>query len=332
MTAARATVLDIVPWTYGFIHSWVLRWVLQDPDLAEPVLEEAFGNDLPGPHRVTSDVVREKVLKRSRADLAFSIADATGEEHSIVLETKVEDPYRPEQITEHAKRGERALLYLPGATRLVVDAFAGRAAWNRLDGGQLAAALQTRVNDPLITPYLSAVAIEHARLDRARELVRDGNFDIGEGPGTAKTVIDMAWLAEVKSELAQQAVAEDVSPEMSFRAVGYDRGIYWDGSRRTINAAAEDAAGDLFVEIFADIRNEKHAVALKAGGPTPGARAAAYDAAVRSAKPAEGWWKCDRRVSKNSVTVWKIELTRQPIDVAAAHAILAARAIRAITR
>ena len=64
-------VLEVVPWSYGFAHSWTWKWLLEQKELApfvlsavEPLLRVgAIGID---------NLRREVPVGGSRADLAFS--------------------------------------------------------------------------------------------------------------------------------------------------------------------------------------------------------------------------------------------------------------------
>jgi len=93
------SLLDIVPWSYGFAHSWALRWLLLQPSLFPLVLDAIDGLDDAGGYVLAGEVLTEKPLAPARADLAFEMEHPTRPSIAVGVETKVTDPYRPDQLS-----------------------------------------------------------------------------------------------------------------------------------------------------------------------------------------------------------------------------------------
>src|SRR4051794_8420404 len=90
------SLLEVVPWSQGYAHSWALAALLADQRTAAAILGSL--PELPGapPHVIVGPIRRERPFKGARSDLAFTVRNADGAEHGIAVETKVNDPFRPE--------------------------------------------------------------------------------------------------------------------------------------------------------------------------------------------------------------------------------------------
>ncbi|MGZ6693887.1 MAG: hypothetical protein ACXVHQ_41720, partial [Solirubrobacteraceae bacterium] len=95
-------LLDVVPWAYGFSHSWALRSLLLDPVDAEALLAKLPRIGTP-PLQIEGDVIRESRLTGTRADLRFDVLDAEATPIPVAVETKVNDPYRVDQIERYIR-------------------------------------------------------------------------------------------------------------------------------------------------------------------------------------------------------------------------------------
>src|SRR5690348_5587313 len=133
-------LLDVVPWRYGYAHTWAMRWLMLQPTLLGRVLGAIPELDLPAPLRLEGPVVTEKALKPARADLAATLRDAGGQSHRLAIETKVDDAIRPEQLSAYAALGYQPVLYMPGLTGLLAEGVSTPDVL-RLTGGDLAFAL-----------------------------------------------------------------------------------------------------------------------------------------------------------------------------------------------
>lgn len=83
-------LLDIVPWTHGYAHSWAVRWILDSHPVGRQALMHLCVPDRAGPWQV-SGLRLEQRYGRHRADLTFDAVGADGETASVILETKVND-------------------------------------------------------------------------------------------------------------------------------------------------------------------------------------------------------------------------------------------------
>jgi hypothetical protein len=191
------SLLEVVPWTYGFAHSWALGALIVDPRTAATVLG-CFG--LPEAE-LASDVQRERWLNPARADLAFSVRDKRNRIHQIAVETKVNDPFHASQVQAYRDQGYLPALFLPGLTGVLLDPTPPTAAGEvRITGGDLLAALDT-VDvgfGPLLKGYLDVLRAEGDRIEHALRAAREGTpVDVGEGESPAHDLVNVAWLAEV---------------------------------------------------------------------------------------------------------------------------------------
>lgn len=315
-------LLDVVPWNYGFAHSWALRWLLGQPLLADRILGAIPGFDLPRPVIVEGDIRTERPLPPARADLAFAVRDADGRSHQVAVETKVGDPFSGSQIEAYALLAHRPILYLPGLTGLFLRGVPN-AGELRLRGEDLASSLDGVVLPRFIQTYVDAVQAEAERMRLALDAER-GEFigPLPPGMSDEDTLRDIAWLVELQSELDRLCKESDIPADLVMRIVGHDRGIFWSGSWREI---AMDGGG-IYIDIAAEIRTHACGVAIKAGADTREGRAAAFDLTSSHGPPtAPGEWRhCARRVGSDSVSIWKLNVSTSTA-VEAAHAALEAR-------
>lgn len=168
-------LLDLVPWQYGFAHSFALRWLLQQPTLGSSVLAalEDFPLDADGE---ISCVRVEPKGGRGRADVGFWLTDHDGKRHRVFIEVKVNDHLTPAQMDAY---DGTAVLYAPGLTGLFTATGALTVSGAKLTSQALVSALAPFQSQlpPLMRGYVCAVDSERERLETARCVVH-GRFTI----------------------------------------------------------------------------------------------------------------------------------------------------------
>lgn len=319
------SLLDVVPWPYGYAHSWAVASLLSDQRTAGAILEALPGLEGRRPLRIDGPVRRERGLKPARADLAFTVQDAGGEHQQLALETKVNDAFRAEQMAAYRQAKHVPVLFLPGLTGLLLEPTqpteAGEA---RLYGHTLLAAVDglDLHFGALLAGYLDGLREETRRMERARAWAC-GDFAERVGPGQCaqEDLEGVAWLAETFRALPEACRDKGVPAEASMRIEANDRGFFFNGSFTWV---ADE--GGLWVDVMADVRTHARAVAIKAGEK---GLAEAWDlAAADVSGPGDGWRRAARRVGGGTATVWKRSLDGVPAREAAAEAVYAACFIR----
>ncbi len=318
-------LLDVVPWSYGYAHSWALAALLNDERTAGPILELLRGLPGPLPYRVLGPVERERRVGSARADLAFTLLDAAGGQWQIAAETKVNDPFREEQMLAYGRAVYQPVLYLPGLTGLLLEPTAQTSAREvRLLGGDVIEALEGLGVGfgALLGGYLDAVRGETHRMARACTHARDETAERpGQGQCAEADLMDVAWLAETFRALPHACVGTGVSPDASMRVEANDRGFFFDGS---FTRVAQDGA--LWVDVVVDVRTHARGVAIKAGEQD---LAGAWDlAGSRAGGPGNEWRRASRRLAGKTATVWKRPLEGVCAEQAATVAVQAARFLR----
>jgi hypothetical protein len=322
-------LLDIVPWSHGYAHSWALATLLRDPRTASAVLHAM--PDLPGkrPLQIRGPIQTERTLKPARADLAFTIKDAAGKPWPIALETKVNDRFRAEQMIAYDERGYTPLLFMPGLTGVLLEPTPVTAAKEvRLYGQTLLAAIDSLKEltfGSILRGYLEALRAESERIEQARAIVRgDRQGELGPALGrpSVEDVIDTVWLAETYRALRQACRGTGIEAKAEMRIEANDRGFFFAGS------FARVANGGLWVDVMVDLRTNRRSTAIKAGEK---GLASAWDrAAAQEDGPGSDWWLTSRRVGGHTATVWKCSLDEMTAPEAAAAAVTAAQFIRTL--
>ena len=322
-------LLDVVPWNHGYAHTWALRWLLAQPPFADRILRGIPGFTAVGPVRIVGKIRAEKPLRRSRADLAFSIAGTHGSPHHFAVETKVTDPFRPQQVADYRALHHQPILYTPGAIGLFMLGVPSRGEL-RLSGANLAQSLRGVRLPSFIQTYVDVVRAEAARIDAARALERGTSSDpLPPGMSDERTLLDYAWLVELKRELADRCTPDRVEASLELRIAAHDRGIFWRDSWKEL--VPEDEGG-IYIEILADIRSPARALAIKAGARTQNGRAETFDLAVGAGAPGPKWQRSARRVAPETVSIWKLAVTDHSASDTADAAIEARRWIDTVHR
>src|SRR4051812_34975292 len=115
MDAPEVRLLDVVPWSHGYAHSWAMRWMLgHDPQAAEALMA-LFVPSHSGPWAV--DLPRaEYGVPGARADLMIAAQDGDGRRLQVLLETKVNDQLTERQIQAYLDHAHHVVIYAPGLT------------------------------------------------------------------------------------------------------------------------------------------------------------------------------------------------------------------------
>ncbi len=320
--AFAPALLDVVPWNHGYAHTWALRWLLTQPPLVERILRGIPGFNVAGPVRVVGQIRTEMPLRPCRPDLAFSLKDQHGTLHYFAVETKVNDPFRPEQVANYKSLRHQPILYTPGATGLFMLGVPSGGEL-RLSGANLARSLQGVGLPPLIQTYVNVVRAEAARIAAARALERGARAEpLQPGMSDEMTLLDYAWLVELKRELARRCAVECFEASLDLRIVAHDRGIFWRDSWKEL---VDENESGIYIEIFAGIRSPARTIAIKAGARSQSGRAATFDLAIDAGAPGPRWRRSARRVAHESVSIWKLAVTNHTLSATADAAIMARR-------
>lgn len=258
----QVSLLDVVPWTVGFAHSWALRWLLLQKELA-PLVLGALGG-LPGeaPWSLVGDVRREEAARPRRTDLAFEATSSSGEECKIALETKVNDPFRSEQLAAYAAHGRYPVAYMPGLTGLLVSPIRGDTSGTTLLGSELIDALGDAVSHdvPLVGGYLAGVR-DHAEAMAAARAAAVAGDDWSPPAHLTHRVAasgyhSAAWVGSVCGKLRSDASS------LKYRSTAHDVGYYWHDSWTMVGGR------DVFVELSLDYGQQRPRahVWVKVGG------------------------------------------------------------------
>lgn len=288
-------LLDIVPWNYGFAHSWALRWLITNPESRTPVMRLLTGDDH-GPWELVEPVACEHRVEGARADLGVLAAEREGAPVRLAVEVKVADPINVAQLDAYRRGGFNPVLFVPGLSGMLYAPNGAVAAERWVTGAELAYALNGTPLPPIISSYIQAVRAEAQRMDLARAFSREEVHDFPhEGQARYDDLMNAAWIVEVA--LAMRALGAE---EILIRPQPNDRGLYWRGCRRTV------AGAELYVDVLADLRTHYCTVALKVMGGDQAARLAAYETAQQFGPPSDAGWTCGRRPSRNSGRVWTL--------------------------
>jgi hypothetical protein len=315
-------LLDVVPWNYGYAHSWSLAWLI-DYDATSDRILGLLDPDGSPPWVLTAPVQREHKVAGARADLAVWARDSTGRDVSIVVETKAADPIKPAQLERYREAGYQTVLYVPGLTGLLYGANGPVAGERWVTGHDLVACVEGVQLPWIISSYVEAVAAEARRMDDARACAR-GELDdfTRDGRAHSDDVADAAWIVEVVATM-KAGHADDIK----VRTEANDRGLYWAGSRRELSVG--NGAG-LYLDVIADLRTHKCAIALKVMGGDQAGRLASYEVTIDAGPPSDARWRHARRPSRNSGTVWKLDADDMTATEAAEHTLSAGQFIASL--
>lgn len=310
---ADPTILDVVPWSYGFAHSWALAWLLENEGTRDAVLELILPDGQP-PWKLNGAVDRESIVGPARADLAFNATDAAGQPNKVAVETKVNDLIKPAQFDAYRDHGYRGVLYVPGLTGMMMASNGPVAGELWITGAQVAEAVDGLVLPRLIGGYVDAIAAEAVQMRDALAAERDQRGQVlPKGQVPTKDLHDSAWVVEVAGAL--QALGEE---GVYVRVVPNDRGVYWGGSWTPLST---NESSGLYIDIVADRRTDRRAVALKTSGSEEG-RLTCFDAANQP--PDEDGWRRGRRLrTASTMSVWRVDVSGEAPWVAARHALAA---------
>lgn len=316
-------LLDVVPWSYGFAHSWALSWLLAH-DASSGVVLELLVPDASAPRTVVGDVQREQVVAGARADVALVMQDGDGRERSVAIEVKVADTMRRSQIDALAAHFDDVVVYLPGLSGLFYEPNGrfGEERW--ISGREIATALAHVALPEIIKSYLEDVRNEAERMEAALAAARMEVPEFAEeGRSPYKSLSDVAWLVTIA-----RAIRRSSSADLEMRAEAHDRGIFW---RDSFSQVPDCNGAGLYVDVVADVHVDRCAVVVKVGDGKLEDRRAARDLAVTAQPPTAAGWKAGRRGTGGTQTVWRLDASEMPADEAAAQAVAARDWIKAVT-
>jgi hypothetical protein len=312
---ATPALLDVVPWNYGYAHSWALAWLIENDRSRSSVLALLTPYTSP-PWTLAEPVAREHRVPGARADLAVRATDGRGRTVSIAIETKVADRIKPAQLAFYRDEGYETVLYVPGLTGLLYAPNGPIAGERWINGHDLVRAAGAIELPWIISSYIKAVAAEASRMDDARAFARGELDDFAyDGRAPYEDLMDAAWLVEVVS-----AMRADGADDIRIRTEANDRGLYWGGS--WCDLAAGNGAG-LYVDVIAELRTHACAVALKVTGGDQAGRRACYDTTIAAGPPSDADWRASRPPSRSSGRIWTLDAGEMPAEEAARHTLAA---------
>lgn len=289
MTDLDVELFDVVPWTHGYAHSWALRWMLEHRQVARDAILTLFVPDGQAPWSIgPGRIKREARVAGQRADLRVPATDGSGRESDVIVETKVNDRLREEQIQAYCSEpGARVALYGPGLTGLLHSGCDRIASEVWVTGRQLATALSDLELPDLIRSYVSAVSAQADRMDAARAAARGQNDDFDREDDisevSAGEVEAVAWVAETAAVMRARG-----AKWVHTRNTAHDYGIFWGESWVPVAGAKKTA---IFIEVVAGHGGHGYVITIKAGEGTAKDRQNAFDAAMRAGEPWDGWKK-----------------------------------------
>jgi hypothetical protein len=316
VTDAGPALLEVVPWNHGYAHSWALAWLLEH-DAARDAVLGVLLPDGAAPWTLEGPVRREHFVPGARADLAFDAMDSSGRTMAVAVETKVADPIKPAQLERYCDEGFEVVLLVPGLTGLLFAPNAPIVCEWWITGAQIASAVEDIELPPIIRTYLDAVETEAARMDDALAMARGERDDFDrDGRADYDALADAAWIVEVVAALRANGADEPII----VRSEANDRGLFWKGAGRRLPGG--NGAG-LYIDVIADLRTHRCAVAVKVADGDQEGRWACLDAAVRAGPPSTGAWKPARRRTGKTQTVWKLDVSECAAPETARHALAA---------
>jgi hypothetical protein len=311
-------LLDVVPWSHGYAHSWVLRWLIGHEPSRTPILNLLAGFD-GGPWALTRPVAREFSVRRARADLAAWATGRDGEPVAIAVEVKVNDPISEMQLAAYVAADLSPVLYVPGLTGLMFAPNGPLIGERWVTGLDVAGAVDGIELPPMIGSYVDAVRSEGCRMELAKAFSRNevDNFP-EDGQAGYDDVMDCGWVAEVALALRRLGASDVIiRPERN------DRGVFWKGCQRVLPGGAE-----VYIDVVADRRSHHCSIAIKVKGGDHDARVAAWERVLDAGPPpppesSADEWVRGRRPSANSGRIWSLNASESDAATAAADTLSA---------
>jgi len=311
VSADSVGLLDVVPWTHGYVHSWALRWMLEHSEPARDALLTLFVPQGQAPWTLRV-VEPEHRVGRHRVDLRVDVTDADGHDTTVLVETKVNDAVSESQLSTYCAERAEVVLYAPGLTGLLLAS--GDPAYRELwvTGSEVTRVLEGIDLPELLRGYLNEVAMQAARMDAAKAAARGDALDFPRDAGISGVSGDdveaVAWIAEIAAAMRTRG-AEDVRT----RNTRHDYGVFWAGSWHAIPGL--NGAG-AYVDVVAAHGGWEYVITIKVGDGSSDDRVALYDAAMRAGRPWEGW-EPGRRSRAENFRVWKLDASTMSASEAA---------------
>jgi len=294
-------LLDVVPWTHGYAHSWALRWMLANNDQARDALFALFVPDGRAPWHIERPIELEHRVGRHRADLRVVATDISGRAATVIVETKVNDGVSDSQLRAYCSETVDVVVPGPGLTGLLHGGNESVACERWMTGREVVDALSDVDLPDLIRSYVGEVAAQADRMDGARAAARGERADFARAKGisgvTGENVEAVAWVSEVAASM-RAGGADDVR----VRDTAHDYGVFWAGSWQSM-AAFNDAG--VYVDVIAAHGGGEYVITVKVGDGEVDDRIAVYDAAISAPPPWDGWLKGRRSRSAN-FRLWKL--------------------------
>ena len=116
-------LLDVVPWTHGYVHSWALRWMLGNDQRARDALLDLFVDNARRSWAIDRDgiVLEHRVGRPPGGPVRTS--DRRGEPEGYGPgRNQINDAIRKSQIETYCGERAEVVLYGPGLTGLPLGA------------------------------------------------------------------------------------------------------------------------------------------------------------------------------------------------------------------
>lgn len=329
MGAPGPSLFDLVPWNYGFVHTGVLSWLLQQPGMCRRVLDASVPAILPGQDvQVSERPKTEDARMGAKCDLGFILDGGQGRQHKIAVETKVEDLLREEQLAGYDK-AEYRIAFLPGLTGFLARESEPLANASTLTGKALTDSLRPGLDSlpPLVASYIDAVDAEADWFEEQVQRLRSGHRADGDPPKTSRPEFarDIAWVVALQREIKERAGCPVGTDHMHGRAEAYDHGFFWGDA---YSASPEHGGVRYYIDAAAKKQQDARAVIIKAGfreDRPNDALAYLHSHALDAGPPKFGSWKGgQRRFTKDSVSCWAADCSDSTIAHAADLAVCAA--------
>jgi len=304
-------LLDVVPWTHGYVHSWALRWMLGNSEAARDALFTLFVPDGHAPWNVESVDVEHRV-GRHRADLRVMAKDGIGRSVTVLIETKVNDSLSDAQLRAYCSESPDVVVYGPGLTGLLLGGNDPCCCERWVTGRNLAVALSDVDLPELLRSYVAEVGAQADRMDAASAASRGERADFPREPGISGVGGDdveaVAWVAEVAASM-RAGGAEDVRT----RNAAHDWGVFWAWSWQSMSAF--NGAG-IYVDVIAGHGGHEYAVTVKVGDGDADDRVGVFDVAINAGPPWLGW-RQGRRARRANFRMWTLDASTMTAGEAA---------------
>lgn len=331
MADSDSGLFDFVPWNYGFVHTGMLAWLLEQPEFRRLVLDAVVVEDktlLDDDFDLAASPRREDKSMGAACDLGVSLVSSDRSTVKLAIETKVEDQLRTDQLAGYDK-ADLVVAYLPGLTGFLAIESRPMRGSGTLTGKALSEALQPvrGALPPVIGSYVDALAEEADWFEQTVAELLAGVEPSGDPPNTtsSKFAHDIAWVVALQRELKGRSECPIATDFMYGRVVAWDHGFFW-GETHERSGSLHDLS--YFVDAVAPKMGGSRSIIIKAGfrdKQTDEAMSDLHAFAVQRGAPEIGEWKRgQRRFKGETVGCWKVNCADLTVSEAADCAISAA--------